>query len=273
MAFPPGHFYSPIPSMTEVRRQENQIFARPEQIPGIVLNVRGQKEIITAFAQYFSQIELSEKKRPGARFYYDNPNYGRGEAIIYAAMLRHLRPRRVIEIGSGYTTLLLLDTLDQMNLRETEITCIEPVPELLQSLLSPEDARRVQIHACVAQDSDLAWFEDLQSDDILFVDSTHVSKVGSDVNFILFEVLPRLRSGVHIHFHDIYYPFEYPKPWVFGGRNWNEAYLLRAFLQYNNAFAIECFNSYLGQCHPDWFRETDPKFLSHHGSSLWLRRS
>ena len=232
----------------------------------------GQQETVGALARYFPLVELSEKERERARFFYDNPNYGRGEAIIYGAMLRHLRPRHVIEIGSGYTTLLLLDTLDQMNSRETKIDCIEPVPELLQSLLRGEDAARVQIHACVAQDSELAWFETLQSKDILFVDSTHVSKVGSDVNFILFEIMPRLRSGVRIHFHDIYYPFEYPKPWVFGGRNWNEAYLLRAFLQYNNTFAIECFNSYLGQCHPEWFRDTDPKFLSHHGSSLWLRR-
>lgn len=272
MGFPPGHFYSPIPSMTEVRRREKHIFDLPGSILGVDLNERGQQETITVLAQYFPAIELTEEKRDGARFYYNNPNYGRGEAIIYAAMLRFLRPRRVIEIGSGYTTLLLLDTLDQMNSRDTSITCIEPVPELLRSLLTPEDSARVDIHACVAQDSEPSWFEELQSGDILFVDSTHVSKVGSDVNFIFFEVLPKLRSGVRVHFHDVYYPFEYPKPWVFGGRNWNEAYLVRAFLQYNSVFSIECFNSYLGQCHPELFRETDPKFLSHHGSSLWLRR-
>ena len=272
MAFPPGHFYSPIPSVKEVRRQESRIFGRPASIPGVDLNEPGQRQIIAALAQYFPHIELSEKKRAGARFFYENPNYGRGEAIIYAGMLHYVRPRRVIEVGSGYTTLLLLDTLDQMNSRETTITCIEPVPDLLRSLLSADDAQRVKIHDCVAQDSELTWFEALQSGDILFVDSTHVGKVGSDVNFILFEVLPRLKSGVRIHFHDIYYPFEYPKPWVFGGRNWNEAYLVRAFLQYNNAFVIECFNSYLGQCHPELFRDTDPKFLSNHGSSLWLRR-
>jgi hypothetical protein len=272
MAFPPGHFYSPIPSMTEVRRQEDRIFAVPESIPGVDLNLRGQEGTIAALAEVFPVIELNEDKKEGFRFYYNNPNYGRGEAIIYAAMLRHLRPSRVIEIGSGYTTLLLLDTLDQMDSRETSVTCIEPVPDLLRSLLTAEDSARVEIHACVAQDSQLSWFEVLQSGDILFVDSTHVSKVGSDVNFILFELLPRLNSGVRVHFHDVYYPFEYPKPWVFGGRNWNEAYMLRAFLQFNGAFTIECFNSYLGQCHPGLFRETDPKFLSHHGSSLWLRR-
>jgi predicted O-methyltransferase YrrM len=272
MGFPPGHFYSPIPSMTEVRRRETRIFSLPESMPGVDLNERVQRETIAVLAQYFPAIELTEEKHEGARFYYNNPNYGRGEAIIYAAMLRYLRPRHVIEIGSGYSTLLLLDTLDQMNSPSTSVMCIEPVPELLRSLLTAEDAARVAIHACAAQDSDLSWFEALQSEDILFVDSTHVSKVGSDVNFILFEVLPRLRSGVRVHFHDVYYPFEYPKPWVFGGRNWNEVYLIRAFLQFNNAFSIECFNSYLGQCHSELFRETDPKFLSHHGSSLWLRR-
>jgi predicted O-methyltransferase YrrM len=188
-------------------------------------------------------------------------------------MLRQLRPERVIEIGYGYSTLLLPDTLDQMAPTDTTCVCIEPYPDLLHSLLTPEDHSRVEIHACEAQGADLAWFDALPENDILFIDSTHVSKTGSDVNYELFEILPLLNAGgVYIHFHDIYFPFEYPKEWVYQGRNWNEAYLVRAFLQYNNEFKIACFNSYLGQMHPELFAETDPMFLKHHGSSLWIRR-
>jgi len=272
-AFPPGHYYSPIPSLAETQKREKWIFNRPISIPAIDLNESGQRETLAALAVHFPLIELSQEKRDGARFFWNNPNFMLGEAIIYAAMLRHVQPRRVIEVGSGYTTLLLLDTLDQMQSWETKVTCIEPYPELLKSLLSCEDVTRVRVHGCSAQDADPTWFDALEAGDILFVDSTHVCKAGSDVNFILFEILPRLDSGVHVHFHDVYYPFEYPKDWVLGGRNWNEAYLLRAFLQYNTEFTITCFNSYLGQIHPEWFQDTYPMFLRRPSSSLWLKKA
>jgi hypothetical protein len=271
--WPAGHFYSPIASLADVRRREGRIFNVPTSLAGIDLNDEGQCRTVAAIAAHFSVIVLPEKTRPGIRFYYDNPNIGHGEALIYSALLRQVRPKRVIEIGSGFSTLLLLDTLDQLRDNATSCTCIEPYPDLLHSLISSRDSARIEIRACAAQDADLAWFEGLQSGDILFVDSTHVSKVGSDVNHILFEILPRLNSGVYVHFHDVYYPFEYPKKWVFEGRNWNEAYLLRGFLQFNSGFTIQCFNSYLGHFHPELFRDTVPLFLENPGSSLWLRRA
>jgi hypothetical protein len=104
------------------------------------------------------------------------------------------------------------------------------------------------------------------------VDSTHVAKVGSDVNHILFEVLPSLRSGVYVHFHDIYFPFEYPKEWVYQGRAWNEAYVLRAFLQHNDAYEIVLFGSFLSAFHRPWLAERMPLVARNPGSSLWLRK-
>ena len=271
--WPNGHYYSPIASLSEVRRREERIFRVPRSLASLDLNDRGQCRMVTALASHFASISLPETKGSATRFYYDNPNFGHGEALIYAAMLRELRPARIIEIGSGFSTLLLLDTLDDMKADDTTCVCIEPYPRLLHSLLRPADSAKLDIRPCEAQDSDPALFEELQSGDILFVDSTHVSKVGSDVNHILFEILPRLRSGVYVHFHDLYYPFEYPRQWVFEGRNWNEAYLMRAFLQFNSAFTIECFNSYIGQFHAELFRDVAPLFLDNPGSSLWLRRA
>ena len=270
-AFPAGHFYSPIASLSEVKRREGYIFHIPASLAGIDLNEEGQRRTVKALAAHFPAIVLPETKRDGMRFYYDNPNFGRGEGLIYSALLREVRPRQVVEIGSGFSTLLLLDTLDQLQETATTCTCIEPYPDLLRSLLSERDRARLEIRECAAQDADLAWFEQLQSGDVLFDDSTPVSKVGSDVNYIFFEILPRLTFGVYVHFHDAYYPFEYPRKWIVGGRNWNEAYLLRAFLQFNSAFTIECFNSYLGQFHRDLFQDSFPRFLQNPGSSLWLK--
>jgi len=115
-------------------------------------------------------------------------------------------------------------------------------------------------------------FDALSSNDILFIDSTHVSKTGSDVNRILFDILPRLSRGVFIHFHDVFYPFEYPKEWVYEGRAWNEDYILRAFLEYNDAFEIVLFGTWLAKFERDLLREMMPMTLENPGGSLWLRK-
>jgi hypothetical protein len=99
-----------------------------------------------------------------------------------------------------------------------------------------------------------------------------VSKTGSDVNYLLLEVLPRLKTGVWIHFHDLFYPFEYPQDWVFGGRSWNEGYALRAFLQFNTSFRIEFMNTFLEHFHEARFAQRMPLCLRNPGGSLWLRR-
>jgi hypothetical protein len=118
-------------------------------------------------------------------------------------------------------------------------------------------------------------FDQLNENDILFIDSTHVSKTNSDVNKILFEILPRLKRGVLIHFHDIFYPFEYPKEWVlqWNGFGWNEDYILKAFLMYNNQFKIVMFNTFLEHFHKEWFKENMPLCLENEGGSIWLQKT
>jgi hypothetical protein len=99
-----------------------------------------------------------------------------------------------------------------------------------------------------------------------------VSRLGSDVNHELFEVLPTLQRGVHVHFHDIFFPFEYPLEWSEEGRAWNEAYLLRAFLEYNDAFEIVLFNDLVGRCFRGLLERDFPLWLRNPGGSLWLRK-
>jgi hypothetical protein len=112
----------------------------------------------------------------------------------------------------------------------------------------------------------------LERNDILFIDSSHVVKIGSDVNFLLGEVLPRLRPGVYVHVHDIFYPFEYPEAWIAEGRVWGEAYALKAFLTFNATFEIVLFNTYLERFHREIFEREMPLCLRNEGGSIWLRR-
>src|SRR5215472_6561670 len=178
-AFPAAHFYSPIASLSEIQRREDRIFRAPTDFPHIDFNDEGQRAMVAALSSHFSATALPENKQSGLCFYYNNPDFRRGEAQIYSSMLRHLRPKHVIEIGSGFSTLLLLNTLDQMAWTETTCVRIEPYPDLLNSLLTPEDRRRLEIQACQARDADLTQFDALKTDDIPFIDSTHVSKTGS----------------------------------------------------------------------------------------------
>jgi hypothetical protein len=122
------------------------------------------------------------------------------------------------------------------------------------------------------QDIESKIFSELTRGDILFIDSSHVSKIDSDVNHIFFRILPLLASGVHIHFHDIGFPFEYPKEWIYEGRAWNEAYLLRAFLQYNKFFRIEFYNEFMALYYPEKLKEYLPISMINPGTSIWLER-
>ncbi len=114
---------------------------------------------------------------------------------------------------------------------------------------------------------------DLHTTDVLFVDSSHVSKVDSDVNHVVFRVLPALPPGAWIHFHDVFFPFEYPRPWVFEGRAWNEAYLVRAFLSYNDAFRIALWPSLLAASNPDALAALVPREEQGKAASVWLEKT
>jgi hypothetical protein len=155
-------------------------------------------------------------------------------------MLRYSRPRRLIEVGSGYSSQVTLETNRRFLGNSIECVFIEPFPS--DSLKAAAGSAIIQKRI---QDVPLDTFSVLSEGDILFIDSTHVSKVGSDVNHIFFRILPMLRSGVRVHFHDVFYPFEYPEGWILEGKTWNEDYLLRAFLQFNSDFEIELFPNYL----------------------------
>ena len=243
---PPGHFYSPIPSLDEVRQHAAQIFDSARTNLGAVdLHPARQAQLLEEFAGLCKDIPFPDDPGDGFRYHFKNEYFSYADGVTLFCMLRHTSPKRVIEVGSGYSSALMLDTNDRFLGRSVNFTFIEPHPERLESLIWDSDRARTTILRHSVQSTPISVFQALEAGDILFIDSSHVSKTGSDVNFVVFEILPVLAQGVLVHFHDIFHPFEYPEDWITEGVAWNEAYLLHAFLQYNQAFAIEFFVSYV----------------------------
>lgn len=270
---PPGHFYSPIPSLEEVKRDEATIFGPvPRTIPGVELHESEQLALLARLVRYYDEMPFRPHKTEKLRYYFENRSYSYADAIFLYCMIRHLKPRRIIEIGSGFSSCVMLDTNERFFDGAIDVTFIEPYPELLISLITREDRNRARVLSTRLQEVEPAEFRRLQANDILLVDSTHVSKINSDVNRIIFDVLPSLAPGVHVHFHDVFFPFEYPKEWIYEGRAWNEMYLLRAFLQYNAAFRVVLMNTFLEHFHEGFFRDHMPLCLRNRGGSIWIRR-
>ncbi len=270
LGFPAGHFYSPINSKAELKKRESEIWATPQRtIKGIDLNEEEQLELLSRFRDYYKDLPFDDKPKEGLRYYYDNGVYSYSDAIFLFCMIRHNNPKRIIEVGSGFSSSVMLDTNNLFYDNSIKCTFIEPYPDRLNKLLKANE--QIDLIQKPVQEVDISLFEELEEGDILFIDSTHVSKTGSDVNFLLFEVLPVLKKGVKIHFHDIFYPFEYPKDWVLNKkRNWNEDYILRAYLTNSTKFKIIAFSSFLGQFHKDWIAEHMPLCLKNRGGNIWL---
>ena len=271
---PPGHFYSPIPSLSDVRRSEDRLFAPPpRQLPGIDVREEQQLALLRSFQPFYDEQPFPTNRAPSRRYFFENDAYSYSDALCLYSMIRHLRPRRIIEVGSGYSSSVMLDTRELFfGGGDIDCTFIEPSPELLRSLLKPGDAESVSILPKPVQTVELGRFEELEANDILFIDSTHVSRIGSDVNYLLFEVLPRLAAGVYVHFHDIFYPFEYPRHWIYEGRAWTEVYLLRCMLTHSAAWEVTLFNTFLAHFHRSYFEQHMPLCLKNTGGSIWIRR-
>lgn len=234
---PFNRYDSPYPDITEIHDNENRMFG-DKKVEGIDFNLNRQMELLGAFD---AGTLLDWTSYPGDKFryYYDNEYFMAGCARVLFYMINVLKPEKIIEVGSGFSTAVMLDTNENCFDNKIKVTAIEPYPGRLKKILRPHDA--LEIYEKKLQDIPADYFECLGENDLLFIDSSHVSKFNSDVNYIFFEILPRLKKGVYIHFHDIFYPFIYPKQWIYEGRAYNEMYLLRAFLMGNQNYKIQLF--------------------------------
>jgi hypothetical protein len=268
---PPGHFYSPVPSREEIERA----FARGgfgPPFPGIDENEAGQLANLERFAKFYAEQPFPEQPTAGRRFHLNNGSFAHFDAIMLFSMLRDAGTRRVIEVGSGFSSAAMLDANEHALGRRLEFTFIDPDMSRLRALLQPGDRDRCTLIERCVQDVPLETFRALRENDVLFVDSSHVSKIGSDVNWIFFNIFPVLAPGVIIHLHDVAGVLEYPREWLEEGRAWNEQYLLRAFLMHNSAYRIELFTSWLRNRHKAWFAQHMPLCLVGDGGQMWLRK-
>jgi predicted O-methyltransferase YrrM len=272
LAFPPGHYYSPIVDPGQLARAGFATRRQADPMPGIAFDYHRMERLARELLRH--ETPPMPKEAGESRYFQNNEMYGLGDAIVLSCFVSHLRPRRWIEVGSGFSSAVLLDTLDLHTELQTDVTFIEPDTERLQRLLRAKDHQRVEIIAGDVQDVPLETFDALDSGDVLFLDTTHVSKTGSDLNHELFRIVPRLRPGVVIHFHDIFDGFEYPDRWIYDeNRSWNEQYLIRAFLMFNHDFEVLYANDGFAKQRPEVLRSLRPEILVHPGGGLWLRRA
>src|SRR5215203_1085975 len=278
----PGHYYSPLPDSRDISARSQVLFDRSiSECPGIDLREEAQLSLLEAFASYSNEVPFPKHPEKAMRYHSEQKWFGYADAVILYSMLRYHEPHRVIEVGSGFSSAAMLDVNDAFLGGRVQFTFIEPNPgDRLLDLLTPEDRNMSTIVRSQVQDVPLQTFHSLSTNDILFIDSSHVAKVGSDVVHIVFNILPRLKPGTLVHFHDIFWPFEYPKRW-FSWMAFNEAYLLRAFLQFNPAYEIVYFSSFIAERYTDILRRELPLYLESSrysrngvkpGSSLWLRK-
>jgi predicted O-methyltransferase YrrM len=273
LLFPIGHFYSPIADPADIRAREARLWASVDTKPGIDLRLGRQLALLTDLARYTSEIAWPVDKPNGPTdYFYNKDQYPVLDAEFLYAALRHFHPKIVIEVGSGFSSLITAEVNRRHRSGEINFHCVEPYPR--QFLIDGVDGITSLVRSRV-ENVELAVFDQLKAGDLLFIDSSHVSKVGSDVNYLFFEVLPRLRPGVLVHIHDIFLPDEYPKVWVIDqGRNWNEQYLVRAFLQFNAAWQVLWAAHFMGSRHTAAVRATCPRYPQlGGGGSLWLRRA
>ena len=274
ISYPPGHFYSPIVDVHEPHAIEAvRSRAGVSHPAGVAIDPQKMTAMMTRLAEQHRHFSFPRHHQTDYRFYFDNAFFGCHDASIFFSMLLEFKPRRVIEIGCGHSSRLLLDTNERFFDDAMELTFIDPCLDTVPDLISgPEtaDSRRI---CSPAQDIPLATFEQLSENDILFLDSSHISKTGSDVNYFVFEILPVLKPGVLVHIHDIFYAFEYLEEWVLKEkRSWNEAYLIHAFLQYNSAFEIVYWNNFAWHRLREVLARQMPLCLENEGGSIWLKR-
>ncbi len=275
-AFPAGHFYSPVVDVEDVRRRRAEIWPEAPVNLGIDFNDASHRAILSELfpeliADYDYPDRLDPEREP-ARFFTDNPTFGWLDSRLLFVLLRAWRPRRMIEVGSGFSSLLAADVNARFLDGAMELTCIEPYPRSFLRRPIPGLGRLIEKPV---QQVPLRELTRLERGDVLFIDSSHVAKTGSDVNHLVFEVLPRLAPGVRIHFHDVFLPFDYPEAWVLEAhRSWNEQYLLRALLMHSTAFRVVFGSSYAFHRFPERVAEAlrlgDGRAFG--GGSLWIEK-
>ena len=273
----PVHFYQPIPDTRELTQRKDFIWQKSELV-GIDMNDKLQlkflREIFPKYYDEYAKFARNEdERRSEYDFYFCNMAFESVDAEVLYCMIRHFKPSKVMEIGSGFSTLLIAQAsrYNKKEGKDLELNVIDPYPRKVMENL-PEISSLIKKKV---QEIDFGFFSQLVSGDILFIDSSHVVKAGSDANYLYLEVLPRLKEGVVVHAHDIFIPMNYPEEWVLREHTfWTEQYLLQAFLIYNFAFKILWGGHYMHINYPKELKQTFPSYDPKNTipGSFWIMR-
>ncbi len=251
-------FYSPIPSVKDL---PPEIYDRRFSMIGVEMDINGQLELLNSvFAKYSDE-------------YQPEPNGGlsMADAFVLYALIRERKPQKFIEIGGGDSTFISMKALEK-NREEghpCHFICVEPYP---RDFLLSADWPDYELVTKVVQEVPAPTFADA---DFVFIDSSHVSKIGSDVNYEMFEIVPQTKIGCMIHWHDIVIPTNYWKDWTeLGGQFWNESYMLQTFLQFNSCFQVRWAARFMNLDHHTKLKDKFPYLTdSHRLTSFWVERT
>lgn len=263
----PNHFYQPIPDLLTLPKK----YLRPKSyVLGVNLNEKKQLEMLReVFIKYKKEYLLFSDKKVSSsyEFKFRNLAYDWIDALVYYCLIRHFKPEKIIEVGSGWSTKIAAKATLRNN--HTKLISIEPYPYDYLVRGFPGFSQLIKKRV---QNVRLKVFGKLKKNDILFIDSSHTVKIGSDVNHLFFEVLPRLKKGVIVHVHDIFFSNDYPPRWVTEHyKFWNEQYLFQAFLMYNDSFEVMFANSYMVKRYPKLFKKVFPHSILRAGG-FWMRK-
>lgn len=253
----PVHYYSPVPNILELQKTRD-IWAKKSELPGVAVDLDQQAVDLQGICMPY-QGEYAGNKffKEGATNHF-GPGYGYIEAQALHGFVRHFKPKRIVEVGSGVSTYCMLKA-SEINNRETgqqtKIVSIEPYPsDRLKTLPG------IELVAQNVQTLPFDVFTDLGENDLLFIDSSHTVKAGGDVNYLILEVLPRLRKGVIVHVHDIFLPYDYQRNVCRTFLHWAETSLLRAFLISNEKVRIVACLSHLHYERKDVLKKVFPEY-------------
>ena len=251
----PIHYYEPVPDFRSITTEQLE---RRREFRCIEFDWDAQLRLLRELCAYRDEFETAD---------FQNDYFNGFDAAVYYSLIRYLKPRRVIEIGSGYSTRIAQNALTR-NADGGTLTCIEPYPEERLNGLR----LTVEVIQKRVEEIDVDFFSQLEANDILFIDSSHTVKFGSDVCYEFLEVLPALSPGVWIHVHDIFFPHDYPAEWLLKRRlALNEQYLLEAFLSFNREFQVALANHWLTLDHEAAVKELWPSESM--SSSFWFYRN
>jgi predicted O-methyltransferase YrrM len=273
-------YYSPLPVRSRLKTNLGRWY-KPSALKGIDYDLQEMKnELLNLLSRYSAEFAAIPGYEELATTGY-GPGYTKIDALTLYMMIRDLKPGRYIEVGSGLST-YYCSIAAEKNARDghpLQIICIEPDPkERLKTIPG------IQVVPKEVQDLEISFFQQLEENDVLFIDSSHILKIDGDVPFLFLEVLPALNAGAVVHIHDVPFPYNFPYPpelWIFGQTwpvFWNEAMVLQAFLCFNNKFKIIMSTPIIRYFDEPFLKNNIPIYESlkqnpNTFSSIWLKKT